>query len=116
MFEHVGYKNYTTFMKVAQRCLKEDGLFLLHTIGRNTPSRSTDPWTNKYIFPNGMIPSPAQISKSAQGLFVIEDWHNFGQDYDPTLMAWNENFQNNYSSLSERIMMKDLSECGNIIY
>jgi cyclopropane-fatty-acyl-phospholipid synthase len=101
MFEHVGYKNYRNYMEVARRCLEDDGLFLLHTIGRNTPSRSTDPWTNKYIFPNGMIPSPGQISKSAQGFFVIEDWHNFGQDYDPTLMAWNENFQKNYDSLKE---------------
>ena len=102
MFEHVGYKNYRNYMKVARRCLNEDGLFLLHTIGRNTPSRSTDPWTNKYIFPNGMIPSPGQISKSAHGLFVIEDWHNFGQDYDPTLMAWNENFQKSYDILKDK--------------
>ena len=102
MFEHVGYKNYRDYMQVARRCLDDNGLFLLHTIGRNTPSRSTDPWTNKYIFPNGMIPSPAQISKSAQGLFVIEDWHNFGQDYDPTLMAWNENFQKNYDGLKDK--------------
>ena len=102
MFEHVGYKNYRKYMEVARRCLNDDGLFLLHTIGRNTPSRSTDPWTNKYIFPNGMIPSPAQISKSAQGLFIIEDWHNFGEDYDPTLMAWNENFQKSYDSLKDK--------------
>ena len=102
MFEHVGYKNYRNYMEVAQRCLEGEGLFLLHTIGRNTPSRSTDPWTNKYIFPNGMIPSPAQISKSLQGLFVVEDWHNFGQYYDPTLMAWNENFQKNYESLKDK--------------
>ena len=102
MFEHVGYKNYRNYMEVAQRCLEGEGLFLLHTIGRNTPSRSTDPWTNKYIFPNGMIPSPAQISKSLQGLFVVEDWHNFGQYYDPTLMAWYENFQKNYESLKDK--------------
>ena len=102
MFEHVGYKNYRNYMEVAQRCLEGEGLFLLHTIGRNTPSRSTDPWTNKYIFPNGMIPSPAQISKSLQGLFVVEDWHNFGQYYDPTLMAWHENFQKNYESLKDK--------------
>jgi len=102
MFEHVGYKNYRNYMEVAQRCLEGEGLFLLHTIGRNTPSRSTDPWTNKYIFPNGMIPSPEQISKSLQGLFVVEDWHNFGQYYDPTLMAWNENFQKNYESLKDK--------------
>ena len=102
MFEHVGYKNYRNYMEVAQRCLNDGGLFLLHTIGRNTSARFTDPWTHKYIFPNGMIPSPGQISKSLHGLFVIEDWHNFGQYYDPTLMAWNENFQKNYESLKEK--------------
>ncbi len=102
MFEHVGYKNYRNYMEVAYRCLNDDGLFLLHTIGRNTPARSAEPWINKYIFPNGMIPSPGQISNAVQGLFVIEDWHNFGQDYDPTLMAWNENFQKNYDNLKER--------------
>ena len=101
MFEHVGYKNYRHYMEVAQRCLSDEGLFLLHTIGRNTPSRSTDPWTNKYIFPNGMIPSTAQISGATEGIFVIEDWHNFGQDYDKTLIAWNESFQKNYDSLKE---------------
>jgi cyclopropane-fatty-acyl-phospholipid synthase len=101
MFEHVGYKNYRDYMEVAHRCLSDDGLFLLHTIGRNTPARSTDPWTNKYIFPNGMVPSVAQISDAVQGIFVIEDWHHFGQDYDTTLMAWNDNFQNNYDSLKE---------------
>ena len=102
MFEHVGYKNYRNYMEVARRCLNDGGLFLLHTIGRNTSSNATEPWINKYIFPNGMIPSPEQISKSVQGLLVIEDWHNFGQDYDPTLMAWNENFQKNYDNLKER--------------
>ena len=99
MFEHVGYKNYNTFMNVANRCLKDDGLFLLHTIGRNTPGFTTDPWTNKYIFPNGMTPSSSQISEALQGFFVVEDWHNFGQDYDTTLMSWNENFQKNFDSL-----------------
>ena len=102
MFEHVGINFFPNFFLTTHKLLNDRGIFLLHTIGRNTPSRSTDPWTNKYIFPNGMIPSPAQISKSAQGLFVIEDWHNFGQDYDPTLMAWNENFQKSYDNLKDR--------------
>ena len=101
MFEHVGYKNYKEYMEVANRCLKEDGLFLLHTIGRNNSARAADPWINKYIFPNGMTPSSKQISDAVEDIFVVEDWHNFGQDYDATLMTWNENFQNNYDSLKE---------------
>jgi cyclopropane-fatty-acyl-phospholipid synthase len=99
MFEHVGYKNYKEYMEVAHRCLKEDGIFLLHTIGRNSSTIATEPWINKYIFPNGMTPSAKQICAASESLFVIEDWHSFGQDYDKTLMAWHENFQNNLSKL-----------------
>ena len=101
MFEHVGYKNYRKYMQVAHRCLKDDGLFLLHTIGRNNSDRTTEPWINKYIFPNGMTPSVQQIGKAAESLFVIEDWHSFGQDYDTTLMGWHENFQNNWHKLEK---------------
>jgi cyclopropane-fatty-acyl-phospholipid synthase len=101
MFEHVGYQNYKQYMEVVHRCLKEDGLFLLHTIGRNSSRHATEPWINKYIFPNGMTPSAQQISTASEGLFVIEDWHNFGQDYDATLMSWNKNFQNNFDKLKD---------------
>ena len=93
MFEHVGYKNYRKFMKVVSSVLKDDGLFLLHTIGTDTSVKATDPWINKYIFPNGMLPSPKQITTAIEGIFKIEDWHNFGTDYDKTLMAWYENFE-----------------------
>ncbi len=92
MFEHVGDKNYRTYMQVAERCLKDDGLFLLHTIGGTVSVHGSDPWFDKYIFPNGMLPSVAQIGKSIEKLFVVEDWHNFGAYYDPTLMAWFKNF------------------------
>ena len=92
MFEHVGYKNYRKFMKVVSSVLKDNGLFLLHTIGTDTSVKATDPWINKYIFPNGMLPSPKYISKSIEGIFKLEDWHNFGVDYDKTLMAWYKNF------------------------
>ena len=99
MFEHVGKKNYRVFMKIVDRCLAEGGLFLLHTIGSKRSVNSTDPWIGKYIFPNGMLPSMKQIAKAAEGLFVMEDWHNFGADYDPTLMAWFRNFEKAWPSL-----------------
>lgn len=92
MFEHVGYKNYATFMNVVHACLKDDGLCLLHTIGGNLSTTAADPWINKYIFPNGMLPSMQQITQATEGLFIIEDWHNFGADYDKTLMAWYDRF------------------------
>ncbi len=92
MFEHVGYKNYRTYMQVVYDHLKAGGLFLLHTIGSNTSNKSLDPWFAKYIFPNSMIPSAAQITRAIENLFVLEDWHNFGPDYDKTLLAWFKNF------------------------
>ncbi len=93
MFEHVGRKNYRTYMEVAERCLKEDGLFLLHTIGKNVRNTSPDPWIDKYIFPNGELPALGHVADAAEALFVIEDVHNFGADYDKTLMAWHDNFE-----------------------
>ena len=102
MFEHVGVKNYRTFMEVAHRRLKPGGVFLLHTIGGNESEIRTDPWILKYIFPNGILPSIAQISKAVEGLFVVEDLHNLGPHYDKTLMAWNDNFQKAWPSLSAK--------------
>lgn len=101
MFEHVGLKNYRTYMQVARRCLKENGLFLLHTIGWPITSRAMDPWINKYIFPNGKIPSLKQITQSAENVFVVEDIHNFGADYDKTLMAWHKNFQEHWPAVAK---------------
>lgn len=102
MFEHVGYKNYATYMKVAHDHLKDGGLFLLHSIGSNISETHTSPWINKYIFPNGMLPSIAQIGRSIEKKFVMEDWHNFGADYDTTLMAWFENFDKHWPEISEK--------------
>ncbi len=101
MFEHVGRKNYREFMKVVHRCLKNGGAFLLHTIGGNISKVGCDAWVTRYIFPNGMLPSIAQIGKAAEGLFVIEDWHNLGPHYDKTLMAWHDRFQKAWPELKE---------------
>jgi len=102
MFEHVGFKNYKKYMQVAARCLKDEGLFLLHTIGSNYTRHNPDPWVNKYIFPNGMLPSLKDISIATENVFVLEDHHSFGTDYDKTLMAWFTNFDNNWDLLSNK--------------
>lgn len=103
MFEHVGHRNYAEFMRVAERCLTDDGLFLLHTIGKQAGTGATDPWISRYIFPNGEIPTLAQISAACEGVFVIEDVHNFGADYDRTLMAWHANFAKAWPRFAEQL-------------
>lgn len=92
MFEHVGYRNYKEFMRILRRLVKEDGLVLLHTIGANKSMVTGDSWMERYIFPGGQLPSLKQITKAVEGKFVVEDLHNFGPDYDKTLLAWYENF------------------------
>ena len=96
ILEHVGYKNYRSYMETVDRCLKDDGIAFIHTIGGNTSNSHSNRWIDKYIFPNGMLPSIAQIGAAMEGLFVMEDWHNIGPDYDTTLMAWYDNFERSW--------------------
>ena len=102
MFEHVGPKNYATYFDTVGRTLKDDGLFLLHTIGTAVTTPRTDAWIDRYIFPNGKLPSAREIASSLEGRFLIEDWHNFGHDYDRTLMAWWKNFDQAWPRLETR--------------
>ena len=99
MFEHVGCKNYRTFMSRVRGLLKDNGLFLLQTIGGNKSVTKTDPWIGRYIFPNSMLPSARQISSAIEGILVLEDWHSFGGDYDRTLMQWFRNFDEGWEAL-----------------
>jgi len=99
MFEHVGYKNYRTYMDKVHDCLKNDGLFLLHTIGDVASQITVDTWIARYIFPNSLIPSLKQISASIDGLFIVEDIHNIGFHYYETLMSWFKNFDDNWYRL-----------------
>ena len=106
MFEHVGPQNYRTYLDVIGRLLKDDGLFLLHTIGTYRPTDYCDPWVDRYIFPNGHLPSATQLTAALENRFLIEDWHNFGPDYDRTLMAWWENFSTAWPHLKQRYNMR----------
>ncbi|UJD94478.1 cyclopropane fatty acyl phospholipid synthase [Lelliottia amnigena] len=119
MFEHVGPKNYDTYFSVTDRNLKPDGVFLLHTIGSKKTDHTVDPWINKYIFPNGCLPSVRQIAKASEPFYVMEDWHNFGADYDTTLMAWHTRFlaswpdiADNYSERFKRMFSYYLNACA----
>lgn len=97
--EHFGPKNYRALFRKLNSLIKDDGLFLLHTIGSNESSNGTDPWINKYIFPGGVLPSVKQIASASEGQFVMEDWHNMGANYDKTLMSWLKNFRGSYAHL-----------------
>lgn len=101
LMEHVGPRNYRGFFELIRARLKAGGLALVHTIGGNVSRNMADPWITKYIFPGGVIPSEAQITQAKEGLFVLEDWHNFGPDYDRTLQAWEANFLEAWPELKE---------------
>ncbi|MEN7432054.1 cyclopropane fatty acyl phospholipid synthase [Chromobacterium sp. TRC.1.1.SA] len=100
MFEHVGPRNYDAYFETAARNLTPDGLFLLHTIGAKTTDLRIDPWIEKYIFPNGCLPSVSHIARASERYWLVEDWHNFGADYDLTLMAWLQRFQQAWPQLT----------------
>lgn len=102
MIEHVGPENYDEFFKCVCELIKDDGLFLLHTISSPISVNKTDPWINKYIFPNGVIPSISQLSLALEGKMNIEDIHNFGPDYDKTLLSWCENFEKSWHKISDK--------------
>jgi cyclopropane-fatty-acyl-phospholipid synthase len=102
MVEHVGYRNYKRYLKIVRQCLKDGGLFLLHTIGGNGPVTATDPWIERYIFPNSMLPSASQLTTAYEPLFVMEDWQNFGVDYDRTLMCWHQNVNGRWDEIADR--------------
>ncbi len=93
MFEHVGHKNFRALFDMCRRSAVDDGLFLLHTIGKRLRGDALDRWTDRYIFPNGALPAMGDIADSVQDHFIIEDVHNFGADYDQTLMAWHDRFE-----------------------
>lgn len=100
--EHIGTRNYKTYMQVVDRCLKESGIALIHTIGSNKSITTGEPWTDKYIFPNGVLPSISQLGAAMEGIFVMEDWHNFGPHYDNTLLVWYHNFEKAWPKLKDK--------------
>ena len=91
ILEHVGPRNYRTYMKVVDRCLAPGGISLFHTIVNPRSQTVGDPWITRYVFPNSSLASIAQLARAMEGLFLLDDLHAFGDDYDCTLMAWYRN-------------------------
>ena len=102
MMEHVGWKNHRTLMEVIHRCLKTESVAVVHTIGSNEAQKHGIPFFEKYIFPNAASPSMGQLGRALDNLLVIEDVHNIGPDYRPTLLAWWKNFEAGYHTLDQK--------------
>lgn len=102
MIEHVGWKNHGALFRAARSALRRDGLFLLQTCGQDVSRPIADPWIDRYIFPNGCVPSPAQLTSAAEGSFALEDWHSMGPHYDRTLMNWWQRFERAWPEFRER--------------
>jgi cyclopropane-fatty-acyl-phospholipid synthase len=102
MFEQVGPKNYRRFFDTVEGAPKDQGLFLLHTIGLSDTTHSTNAWIDHYIFPNGKLPSARQVTTAFEPHFIFEDWHNFGQDFHLTLMAGWKHFDTAWCGLKDK--------------
>jgi cyclopropane-fatty-acyl-phospholipid synthase len=103
MYEHVGPRNASGFFAAARRALKDDGLFLLHTIGYRCASLHSDPWIDTHVFPNGRLPAPGELATALEQDWLVEDWQNFGSDYDHTLMAWHANVEAAWPQLEPQL-------------
>lgn len=93
MFEHVGRRDYDTFFNVVRRSLKDDGIAVLHSIGRLDGKSPTNPWFEKYIFPGSYVPSLAEVLPSIEksGL-IVTDIEILRLHYADTLAAWRARF------------------------
>ena len=102
MFEHVGRRHYREFFAAADRCLKPQGLFLLHTVGYRK-EEPINPWYDKYIMPGVEFPTMPNIIDNIGDNFVLEDLQTWeGSHYDRTLMAWFERFDAGWDKLRAR--------------
>tara|TARA_Y100001970_G_scaffold283413_1_gene398531 strand:+ start:142 stop:1326 length:1185 start_codon:yes stop_codon:yes gene_type:complete len=100
MFEHVGIKYFRTYLKKTYELLKDNGVFLLHTIGQRGIPTATSPWIRKYIFPGGYIPSLSDIIYETQKLNInITDIEILRLHYAHTLTHWYKNVQKNKNQI-----------------
>ena len=100
MYEHVGPAHYRTFAAKCRSLLTDDGVMLLHTIGRIGPPRPTDTWTTKYIFPGGYIPSMSEIARAAEATRLVQtDVETLRMHYGYTLLHWLRRTQANKDAI-----------------
>jgi cyclopropane-fatty-acyl-phospholipid synthase len=101
MFEHVGIVHYRAFFAMLRRCLRPDGVALLHAIGRNGPPGFTNPWIAKYIFPGGYCPALSEVMPAIEksGL-VTTDIEILRLHYAETLRHWRRRFAANRDAIA----------------
>ena len=102
LMEHVGPKNHRAYMEQAARCLAPGGVAFIHTIGGSRARTQIDPWFEKYIFPNAVIPTLGQLATAMEEVLVPEDVQNIGPHYDRTLMAWWQKFDAAWPTLRDK--------------
>jgi cyclopropane-fatty-acyl-phospholipid synthase len=102
LMEHVGWKNYRGYMELVDRLLAPGGVAFIHTIAGNLPRTHIEPWFDKYIFPNSVLPTLARLTAAMEGVFIAEDVHNIGEHYDRTLMEWFHKFDAAWPQLRAR--------------
>ena len=96
MFEHVGVNHYATFFATIRRCLAEDGVALVHAIGRSDGPGSTNPWLAKYIFPGGYSPALSEVFAASEGAgLMTADCEVLRLHYAQTLRHWRARFAHN---------------------
>jgi cyclopropane-fatty-acyl-phospholipid synthase len=101
MFEHVGAGNYIEFFRNIKERLTDDGVCLLHSIGRLDPPGTTNPWLHKYIFPGGYSPALSEVMAAVQKVgLVVTDIEILRLHYAETLKAWRERFERNRAKVA----------------
>lgn len=112
MFEHVGKPNYPAYFQKIKDSLVDDGVSLIHSIGRSGPPGVTNPWIRKHIFPGGSIPSLSEISKEVEDVeLMLTDVEILRLHYAQTLNAWQHRFEENKKEISQT-MGKNFIENG----
>lgn len=99
LMEQIGPRGCRAYMAAAAQCLKADGIALIHTIGRNVPASGGDPWFDGGVLPGGETPTLSRLAGAMEGHFVVEDVHNIGPHYDPTLLAWHDSLARRWPEL-----------------
>lgn len=104
MFEHVGKPNYNIYFQKVKNMLADNGVALIHSIGRSGPPGVTNPWIRKHIFPGGSVPSLSEMSRGVENVeLMLTDVEILRLHYAQTLNAWQQRFQAHKETICEKM-------------